>query len=168
MYPVDMLKVRDSVGIRDNAGRCADSRVDEDASHQPRAYRDIHELHRQCSCYSIEGRGLQVVMEGTLQCYSGRRYISLAYTFSGARLTVTQDPRTPYTLHPTKPQNTPSVETREKAMSTTLLLQVRNVLETTSQEVLLTHHSCQWCRSYHHQRRADEPLRRFVALLSSR
>lgn len=55
-----------------------------------------------------------------------------------------------------------SVETRVKAMSTTLLLQVRIVKKFTAQEVLLTHDSCQWCRSHHHQRCADEPIRRFV------
>lgn len=69
----------------------------------------------------------------------------------GARLTVTQDPRMPYTLHPTKPQNTPSAEMRERTTSTILLLQVRNLPDATLCELSLTRPSCQWCRSHHYQ-----------------
>ena len=51
--------------------------------------------------------------------------------FPDARLMMTQGLRTPYTLPRTKPQNTRWVEMRERAMSTTLLLQVRAVQENT-------------------------------------
>ena len=50
----------------------------------------------------------------------------------GAQLTANQDLRTPYTLRPTRRQSMHSVETRVKAMSTTLLLQVRIVKEFTA------------------------------------
>jgi hypothetical protein len=66
MYPVDMLKVRDSTRTGDDVGRHTDGWTDEDASHQPRAFRDIHELYRQCPSHSFEGRRLQVAVEGTL------------------------------------------------------------------------------------------------------
>ena len=55
MYPVDMLKVRDPAGPHWTAERRADCWLDEDAGHQPWAYRDIHKLHRQRSRNCIEG-----------------------------------------------------------------------------------------------------------------
>lgn len=43
-------------------------------------------------------------------------------------------------------------------MSITLLLLVRKLFKRALCAVLLTPHSCQRCRGYHHQRCADEPI----------
>lgn len=72
MYPVDMLKVRDRTRNFYNFERRADGWPDEDASHQPRAFRDIPELHRQCPRHCFESRGIQIAMEGAVECCSGR------------------------------------------------------------------------------------------------
>jgi hypothetical protein len=129
MYPVDMLKVRDSTRTGDQARYLTDdwqTRM-QVINPGPSATYTSSIANALVTVSRVEGfrslwRGLPSVVLGAGTC-------SRIDMVQGARLTVTQGPRTPYTLPPTKPQNTLSAETRERTTSTILLLQVRNVLE---------------------------------------